>query len=511
MAKPSEKLAASLQALYDLQTQGIIIIQAKDLSRTHRERLVKSGFLEEIIKGWYMPSRPSQPIGESTVWYASFWDFSAAYLNKRFGKKWCLSPEQSLSLHAGNWQIPPQLLVRTPRGGNNAIYLPHKTSLFDVRQPIPDANEMELKNNLNIFSLAPALVNCSPKFFVQHPIDAKTALSLIKDASDILRLLLSHGHSVIAGRLAGAFRNIGRPHIADDIIQTMSIAGYKIREIDPFETASPNILSAREQSPYVNRMRLMWEKMRADILGHFPQPASNLITSSDYLKQVKKIYVTDAYHSLSIEGYRVSNDLIKQVSSGEWNPDQKESDREHRDALAARGYWLAFNAVEKSLHKILKKTNAGQVFRQDHSHWYKEMFSPCVLAGIIKPSDLAGYRNNQVYIRRSMHVPPNYEAVRDLMPAFCDLLSKEKDAATRIVLGHFFFVYIHPYMDGNGRIGRFLMNTMFAAGGYPWIVVPVEQRNKYMAALEEASVRQNIVPFKNFLAELVIEQTKKGV
>jgi Fic family protein len=73
----------------------------------------------------------------------------------------------------------------------------------------------------------------------------------------------------------------------------------------------------------------------------------------------------------------------------------------------------------------------------------------------------------------------------------------------RVVLGHFMFVYIHPYMDGNGRIGRFLMNVMMASGGYPWTVVPVEERNPYVSALENASVSENIVPFAIFLADLV--------
>mgnify|MGYP000234676090 CR=1 FL=1 len=79
----------------------------------------------------------------------------------------------------------------------------------------------------------------------------------------------------------------------------------------------------------------------------------------------------------------------------------------------------------------------------------------------------------------------------------------EPDPAVRVVLGHFMFVYIHPYMDGNGRIGRFLMNVMLAAGGYPWTVIPVEEPNAYMAALEAASVSEDIVPFADFLGTLV--------
>ena len=93
------------------------------------------------------------------------------------------------------------------------------------------------------------------------------------------------------------------------------------------------------------------------------------------------------------------------------------------------------------------------------------------------------------------------------MPVLFDLLREEDDQAVRVVLGHFVFVYIHPYMDGNGRMGRFLMNAMLAGGGYPWTVIPVGRRNDYMQALEQASVHQNIEPFTAFLAGLVEEAT----
>jgi Fic family protein len=220
---------------------------------------------------------------------------------------------------------------------------------------------------------------------------------------------------------------------------------------------------------------------------------------------VQDLYVTDAYHSLSIEGYRVSTALIERVRSGSWNPDANEQDREHRNAVAARGYWLAFQAVQKSLRRVLRGENPGAVAEEDHSAWYREMFAPSVTAGLLRPADLAGYRNAPVYIRRSMHVPPNSAAVRDAMPVFFQMLTEESEASVRVVLGHFIFVYIHPYMDGNGRIGRFLMNVMLAAGGYPWTVVPLERRDVFMAALEEGSVRQNIAPFADLLGQLVDE------
>ena len=73
------------------------------------------------------------------------------------------------------------------------------------------------------------------------------------------------------------------------------------------------------------------------------------------------------------------------------------------------------------------------------------------------------------------------------MPVFVELLESEDNAIVRAILGHFFFVYIHPYMDGNGRTARFLMNVMLVTGNYPWRIVTVEERTTYMAALEKAS------------------------
>ena len=109
MATPQEKLAESLEALRALQDRGVVAIRAANLTRVHRERLLKNGFLQGVLKGWYIAARPDEVVGESTAWYASFWAFCAAYLRERFGRDWCLSPEHSLTLHAGIQAVPPQL------------------------------------------------------------------------------------------------------------------------------------------------------------------------------------------------------------------------------------------------------------------------------------------------------------------------------------------------------------------------------------------------------------------
>ena len=502
MATPSEKLASSLEALKALQDQNIVAIRSNNLSRTHRERLIKHGFIQDVIKGWYISANPDDNAGESTAWYASYWGFCASYLSSRFGDDWCLSPEQSLQIHAGNMQVQKQLLIRAPKAGNAKTGLPHDTSLFDVQAAMPKPKNITIKDGLRLFSLPAALIACPSSYYQQCPIEMRTALALIKNSSDILEPLLEGEHSKIAGRLAGAFRNIGRDRIADDILATMKLADFIIREIDPFKEKRTSSAPIQGASPLAIRIKLMWQDMRGDIIGKFPPP-EGINDISAYMRQVDDIYVTDAYHSLSIEGYRVSIELIERVRSGDWNPDTLGADKKHRDAMAARGYWQAFQEVRNSVKKCLDGQNSGRVADQNHAAWYRELFAPSVAAGILKPADLAGYRNIPVYIRRSMHVPPPPEAVRDALPVLFELLEAERDASVRVVLGHFIFVYIHPYTDGNGRTARFLMNVMLASGGYPWTVVPVERRKEYMAALESASVEQNIIPFTEFLSGLI--------
>jgi len=221
------------------------------------------------------------------------------------------------------------------------VNLLHGSSLFDSKVEIPHQKELKEIEGVQVYSLEAGLVAVGADFYIRHPTDARTCLAMVKDSSDVLAKLLDGGKSVVAGRLSGAFRNIEKDKIANDILATMKSAGYDVRETDPFLEKMKLELSSREVSPYVNRIKIMCKQMRDVVINNFPDAPKKVLSVNDYLKQVQESFSSDAYHSLSIE------------------------------------------------------------------------------------------------------------AVRDTMPVFFDLLKEEPEVSVRVVLGHFIFVYIHPYFDGN--------------------------------------------------------------
>jgi hypothetical protein len=507
MAIPSDKLAASLaklQALQALQADGRRVFASDEFPRVHRERLSRQGFLRPVIKGWYIGARPGAEAGDSTLWYASFWEFCVRYCESRFGDDWHLSPEQSVLLHAESTVIPAQVVVYSPKGTNNTLELPFGTSLYDLKQgQSPRAGELTVKNRLRLFAPATALSKVPEDFFIRHPVEVQITLASIKDPSELLGRLLEGGHSAVAGRLAGSYRRIGRSDFADEIVRTMKGAGYDVRESDPFAARQAFRSLPPGAAPIVGRIQALWASLREAAMEGFPPPPGLPEDTEAYLRFVDNMYRSDAYHSLSIEGYRVTPELIERVRAGNWDPIGSEADRQNSDALAARGYWQAFQQVKEAVARIIAGTDPGQLVRTAHRDWYRELFAPSVAAGLIGPASLAGYRNSPVFLRGSRHVPPRAEVLGDAMPALFDLIQGESEPSVRAVLGHWLFGYVHPYPDGNGRIARFLMNAMLASGGYPWTIIRVEDRDAYLTALENASVDGDIRPFATFVAERV--------
>lgn len=501
--KDNPTLATALKTLKRLQEKHNGVIETSDIKRDEqRVVLVDTGFLRQVMKGWYICSSPSDNDGDTTAWYASFWAFVSGYLGKRFGKRYCLNPEASLLLHTGNTTVPRQVTCVTIDSGTSKVDLPFDTSLlvYPDKNRVPTAR-VEVRG-LQVWPVAEALCLVGPSFFVNNPREAEIALATIRNASELLPTLLAGNKMVTAaGRLAAAFEFVKRPEEAERIQKAFAKFKITLKLVNPFELAEPTISPSKERSPYVLRLRSMWAEWRQDVINAFPPSPGLKNQGNGYLAQVDERYVADAYNSLSIEGYRVTDQLIERMARGDWNPDGDPEHDKTRDALAARGYYLAFQAVKESIGKVLAKDNAGLVVKRDHHDWYAELFGPAVTAGLVEASQLAGYRRGPIFIRNSMHTPLPSEALLDSLEALWDMLEAESEACVRAVLGHHLFVFIHPYYDGNGRIGRFLMNTLLASGGYPWTVIRMSRRDAYMKALEAASVKGQITPLAEFIAQ----------
>ncbi|MCL5745103.1 MAG: hypothetical protein M1541_14455 [Acidobacteria bacterium] len=166
------------------------------------------------MKGWLISSSTGAREGESTPWYASFWEFCARYCEERFGNDWHLSPEQSLFLHAEKTVIPTQVIIHSPKGTNHKIPLLFGTSFYDLKQlQMPAAADIVQRDGLRVFAPAAAMIRVPETFFAANPIETQVVLASFRDASELLRRLLD-------GLPAGAW---------DDIVSRVAQ-----REVDPY-------------------------------------------------------------------------------------------------------------------------------------------------------------------------------------------------------------------------------------------------------------------------------------
>jgi hypothetical protein len=465
------------------------IIQSHQLIRSDRELLLKTNWIQEIIKGWYILINPAEQQNTSTIWYANFWDFLRLYLKSRFDNKYCLSAENSLDLHTNSTIIPKQVIVIVTHGGSGkSLDLLFDTSvlIYSDEKSIP--KKTDSVKDLKVMSLSFAICKVSPMYFKSNSQDAEIALLSINDTSELSSIIVENNFKKAAERIVGAYLFLKKEKFANAIQKNISLYGLEVTPINPFTTQEPLLLNIKTKSPYANRIYALWQEYRKDIIDIFPSPMKNFQS----LEKIEDLYEQDAYNSLSIEGYLVSEKNIREAEQSKFYSNE-------HNALAARGYFLAFKEVEASIKKIIRGENPGEVFDLDLQEWFFSLFSPSINAGIITPKDLVGYRKNQVFIRNSRHVPLPKEAIIDAMDALFDCLKNEENAAVRAILGHYIFVYIHPYSDGNGRLGRLLMNAMFVSGKYPWIIIHMKNRTEYMNALELTGINRDIKPFVHFI------------
>ena len=121
------------------------------------------------------------------------------------------------------------------------------------------------------------------------------------------------------------------------------------------------------------------------------------------------------------------------------------------------------------------------------------------------------YRKKNVTIKGATHIPPDYLKVPELMEKLILTYNtwSEYHPIIQAALLHGELVKIHPFVDGNGRTSRLLMNLVLMNNGYNPVIIKKESRLKYYEALDKAHTTGNYTDFVKLVTKLEIEMLKK--
>jgi len=119
------------------------------------------------------------------------------------------------------------------------------------------------------------------------------------------------------------------------------------------------------------------------------------------------------------------------------------------------------------------------------------------------------YRKEKIFISGSKYSMPSPEKIKSLMKELMNYLVKIRAACHPVEFAaklHKEFVFIHPFIDGNGRVARLLMNLVLLQESYNIVIIPLILRNDYIKFLENA--HKDETEFIKFIAECVRESQK---
>jgi Fic family protein len=265
----------------------------------------------------------------------------------------------------------------------------------------------------------------------------------------------------------------------------------------------PRYISAQPslREPWLDRFRaklaraaeVSAEVIRETGVDLTPAPVDSI------LRQARTAKAEDTYHSTTIEGYRITREHVRAVLAGTAldSPDRAEMER----LMALRGYSQAF---ERTVAFAAEADGGARLSEGMVLDLFVELWGPSVDAEIMTAAQLRGWRQAPVYIRGSAYVPPAPGKVPQLMRVWADSLNQlQMDAVSRAAVAHWAFVHVHPFMDGNGRLSRLLMNLVLCSAGLPWTIIRAEERREYFEALEQADIREDYAPFARFVATRV--------
>ena len=238
---------------------------------------------------------------------------------------------------------------------------------------------------------------------------------------------------------------------------------------------------------YQNRLQEI-DELKAKIDNHRP-------LSEDIVKQIQEYYkIGLTYSSNALEGNTLDLAETKVVIEDGLTINGKPM----KDHLETLGHASAFN-------ELLELAQSNAITEENIKNLHKIFYAKIY-------SDNAGnYRQKPVIVTGADVNFPLPQELNDKMQEFISKLPQLKQdlhAVEYAAMVHALFVNIHPFIDGNGRVARLIMNLVLLQGGYNITIIPPVVRADYIRALQDSN-HNNYQPFINFVSEMVLEAQKE--
>jgi Fic family protein len=256
----------------------------------------------------------------------------------------------------------------------------------------------------------------------------------------------------------------------------------------------PKTLCNQQTSDRMNNMQTDVDIINPDLLKSIEGKKNELDKLRPFPPEIvrklqEQFLVEWTYHSNAIEGNTLTlqeTDLVinRGLTIG------NKTLREHFEALNHKeGIEFLYDFVKK------KKELDENIVLQIHK----------IILKNIDDGEAGHYRRTNVMILGAAHIPPSSVKIPKLMDEFFEWYYQNKNKLSITELAawvHYKFVHIHPFIDGNGRTARLLMNLILLQHGYPPAVILKVDRKKYYRVLKEAD-REKYQNYFNFIGRSV--------
>jgi hypothetical protein len=460
-------------------------------------------------RAWIL--RPARPTDARAVFLANYWSVLALTL-KRYTPA-AIAGVAAIRLHLEDFSTPEELPAY--HGANQSEYALALYSGFRLRMRPRELTAAQLTT---LIAPGPAQVPVQSAVDILATLDESEVAGGIQPVSAWLRHLVVRTpeleaatvrkpRPVILKRLATIAAELRNESLARQLEQLVRRVSH--RTTSPSRTgvgtrlAVPEVLRQAVRgsgSPWLDEQAMRLARQEAEIkalvgdgIRRLPRFGWSVLSAN---AEQNKAY--DAYHSTTMEGYRISREISDAIVRGEPLPEGPTDQKTLEAAMAVQGYTVAYGEV------LVRARRKAPIDADLILDLYEALYRPSVDAGITDAAALRGWRTATVGLRGWRHVPPNPKRVPDLIGALERFASREDvDPITRALLVHLEFVTIHPFMDGNGRLGRLLMNHAFLTAGLPWVTIRNDERLPFFRAIEQAQVDDNTEPFIDRLWHLI--------